>query len=564
MNHSRWNLKPPLPAEDLSTHGEHPPLVAQLLYNRGLGDPCQAELFLTADSRLSADPFLLPDMHQAVSRIHQALLSGEKIAVYGDFDADGITATAVLVKGLTALGGQITPYIPHRLTEGYGLKEAALEKLHKGGINLVISVDCGITALPEIKKANRMGLDIVITDHHTPLDELPAAVASVNPKRADSAYPTGDLAGVGVAYKLVQALYNGSGKESQAEDLLDLVAIGTVADIMPLTGENRFLVKEGLVKLNAAPRLGIGHLMNQARLDKGCLDAKSISWVLAPRLNAAGRLEHAMTSYRLLTTDSAAEAQELASWLETKNAERQKLTARFLEKAREQVPAAGIGPLLFTSDSECPAGILGLVAGRLSDEFYRPIVSVRVGEHVSTGSCRSIPEFNITAAITKCSELLTHFGGHAQAAGFTLPTENLPRLKECLTETAAEQLAGVDLRPHLDIDMEVRLSQLNGATLDTIQRLAPFGAGNPEPVFLSRNVSIAECRSMGASGQHLKLKLKQAASCWAGVCFRLGEAMAEVRQSPLDLVYNLELDRWHGVDTLRLNILDFAPSDKII
>jgi len=564
LNHSRWNLKPPLPAEDLSTHSELPPLVAQLLYNRGLGDPRQAELFLTADSRLSADPFLLPDMHQAVSRIYRALLCGEKIAVYGDFDADGITATAVLVKGLTTLGGQVTPYIPHRLTEGYGLKEAALEKLHKGGISLVISVDCGITALPEVKKANRMGLDIIITDHHTPLEELPTAVASVNPKRTDSAYPSNDLAGVGVAYKLVQALYSGSGKESQAEDLLDLVAIGTVADIMPLTGENRFLVKEGLVKLNAAPRLGISHLMNQARLDKGRLDAKSISWVLAPRLNAAGRLEHAMTSYRLLTTASTAEAQELASWLETKNAERQKLTARFLDKAKKQVTAAGIGPLLFSTDNDCPAGILGLVAGRLAEEFYRPTVSVRVGEHVSTGSCRSIPEFNITAAITECSELLTHFGGHAQAAGFTLPTENLPRLKECLTETATAQLAGVDLRPHLDIDMEVSLSQLNGATLEAIQRLAPFGAGNPEPVFLSRNVSIAECRSMGASGQHLKLKLKQGKSCWAGVCFRLGEAMTEVRQSPLDLVYNLELDRWRGVDTLRLNILDFAPSEKIV
>jgi single-stranded-DNA-specific exonuclease len=538
--------------------------VAQLLYNRGLGDPCQAELFLTADRRLSADPFLLPDMHQAVSRIYRALLSGEKMAVYGDFDADGITATAVLVKGLTVLDGQVTPYIPHRLTEGYGLKEAALEKLHKGGISLVISADCGITALPEVKKANRMGLDIVITDHHTAPDELPVAVASVNPKRADSAYPTAELAGVGVAYKLLQALYSGSGKESRLEDLLDLVAIGTVADIMPLTGENRYLVKEGLKRINDAPRLGISHLLDQTRLDRGRLDTKSISWVLAPRLNAAGRLEHAMTSYRLLTTDSAVEAQELASWLETKNAERQKLTARFLEKAREQVATAGIGPLLITSNTECPVGILGLVAGRLAEEFYRPTVAIKVGQHVSTGSCRSIPEFNITAAISKCSELLTHFGGHAQAAGFTLPTENLPRLKECLTETAAEQLAGIDLRPHLDIDMEVKLGQLNGATLDTIQRLAPFGAGNPEPVFLSRNVSIAECRSMGSSGQHLKLKLKQSESCWDGVCFRMGEAMAEVRQSPLDLVYNLELDRWRGVDTLRLNILDFAPSEKIV
>jgi single-stranded-DNA-specific exonuclease len=287
LNHCRWNLKPPLPAKDFTIYGELPPLVAQLLYNRGLVNPCQADLFLGADRRLSADPFLLPDMHQAVSRIYRAFLSGEKMAVYGDFDADGITATAVLVKGLAALDGQVVPYIPHRLTEGYGLKEAALEKLHKAGISLVISADCGITALPEVKKANRIGLDIVITDHHTAPAELPAAVASVNPKRADSAYPTAELAGVGVAYKLLQAIYSGSGKESRLEDLLDLVAIGTVADIMPLTGENRYLVKEGLSRINDTPRLGISHLLDQTRLDRGRLDAKSISWVLAPRLGTA-------------------------------------------------------------------------------------------------------------------------------------------------------------------------------------------------------------------------------------------------------------------------------------
>jgi len=562
LNHCHWNLKSPVPVDYWANSGRFPHLIAQLLYNRGLNEPSQAELFITADRRLSADPLLLPDMPQATARIYRALLSAENIAVYGDFDADGITATAVLVKGLAALGGRVTPYIPHRLTEGYGLKVAALEKLSQQGISLVITVDCGITALAEVKKGPGMGLDMIITDHHTPLDELPPALAVVNPKRSDSAYPFTELAGVGVAFKLLQALYHSMGKEEQVDQLLDLVAIGTVADIMPLLGENRYLVKQGLRLINTAPRLGIRELITRSRLKSGCLDPGGISWVLAPRLNAAGRLEHAMTSYRLLVTESPSEAQRLALWLEAKNAERQKLTAKFLAKAREQILAKEITPLLIASDSDCPIGILGLVAGRLTDEFYRPSIAIRVGELVSTGSCRSIPEFNITRAISQCRNLLTHFGGHAHAAGFTLPTKNLAHLKERLSQTAASQLAGADLRPLLDIDTEVSLSELSGVTLKMVQQLAPFGPGNPTPTFLSRRVNITDYSTMGNNGQHLRLKLKQADSLWDGVAFRLGDSLTKVLHLPLDLVYNLEQDRWRGVETLRLNILDFAPSDQ--
>jgi len=559
LNRSRWNLLPPAPAEYLSLTSQFPPLIAQLLYNRGLVEPFQMESFIAADERLSGNPFLLPDMHQAVGRVYRALLSGEQIAVYGDFDVDGITATVLLVQGLSLLGGMVVPYIPHRLTEGYGLKTATLEKLYRQGVRLVITVDCGITAVTEVKKAKKMGLDVVITDHHTPLDTLPPAVAVVDPKRTDSAYPFSELAGVGVALKFLQALFQSIGKEEQLDEMLDLVALGTVADRVPLLGENRYLVKRGMELINASPRLGISEVIAQAGLKTASIASENISWVIAPRLNAAGRLAHALSSYRLLMTDSPVEAQELAAWLERKNAERQRLTERAMSRAREQVLAQEVAPLLIVGDRECPPGVAGLVAGRLSEEFYRPAVVVKIGEQMSGGSCRSIPEFNIILALNQFSNLFSHFGGHSQAAGFTIPTKNLPLLKQGLSELAASQLEGIDLRPHLEIDAEVVLPGLSGTTYQMIQQLAPFGSGNPLPLFLSRSVEVVDCRSMGANGNHLRLKLKQEGMVWNGVGFRLGSYLGEL--SPfIDIVYNLETDSWGGEEKLRLNILDFAST----
>ncbi|MFC1928005.1 single-stranded-DNA-specific exonuclease RecJ [Chloroflexota bacterium] len=558
MSHSRWKLLPPVPDKHWIKTSGFSWLVAQLLYNRGLTEPSQLESFLTVDERLSGDPALLPGMHQAVARIYQALLSGENIAVYGDFDTDGITATALLVQGLSILDCKATPYIPHRLTEGYGLKTAALENLYQQGISLVITVDCGITALQEVERAKRIGLDIIITDHHTPPAILPPATAVINPKLPDSNYPFLELSGVGVALKLLQALFRGIGKEAQLNKLMDLVALGTVADMMPLLGENRYLVKQGLKVMSTFPRLGLQELAAQTRLNINSLDTEGISWVIAPRLNAAGRLEHAMSSYELLMTDSPQQARELATWLEQKNAERQRLTTKAVTKAREQVLAQGISPLLIASDKDFPVGICGLVASRLSEEFYRPAVVIRTGEKFSSGSCRSIPDFNIIAALTQCSHLFSHFGGHSQAAGFTLPTRNLFRLQQALLQSAATQLEGVDLRPKLDIDAEVMLSDLGGDTFLMIQKLAPFGRGNPTPIFLSRRVEVVECHNLGSNGEHLKLKLKQGGTVWDGVGFRLGNYLAEA-SSPLDIAYNLEVDRWGGEERLRLNILDFAP-----
>ncbi len=558
MNHSQWNVLPPAPASLLGV-SPLPPLVTQLLFNRGLATPQDFELFIAGDKRLCGDPFQMPGVQRAMTRIYRALLGGETIAVYGDFDADGITATALLVEGITLLGGKAVPYIPHRLTEGYGIKTPVLEKLRQDGIRLVVTVDCGITALAEVKRARRTGQDIIITDHHMPLPELPPALAIVSARVPGSAYPFSELTGVGVALKLLEALLQGVGKLGELERFSDLAAVGTVADMAPLVGENRYLVKEGLRVLNFAARPGIRELMAVCGLDAGRVDAESISWMLAPRLNAAGRLEHAMSSYRLLTTDSSREARELAVWLEHKNAERQRLTSKYVGRAREQVLSKGITPLLIAVDEDYPPGIAGLVAGKLTEEFYRPTLVIRLGEIMSSGSCRSIPEFNITLGLQQCRRLLRNFGGHSQAAGFTLPTRNLERFAAMLSGLAAASLEGVDLRPRLDIDAGAALAELNGETFRVMQKLAPFGRGNPLPAFLCRGVEVADCRTMGNAGEHLRLKLRQGGALRDAVAFRSGEFLGEMAQ-PLDIVCNIELDRWAGAEKLRLNILDFAPA----
>jgi len=559
LSHSRWNLLPAIPEGYLRDNPGFSPLVAQILYNRGLTEPSRLESFLAADERLAGDPYLLPDMHKAVSRLYQALLSSENIAIYGDFDTDGVTATALLVQGLSLLNCQAIPYIPNRLTEGYGLKESALENLHQQGISLVVTVDCGITALSQVKRTNRLGLDVIITDHHTPSDEIPPAHAVINPKLPGSPYPFSELAGVGVALKLLQALFWGLGKEQQLNELLDLVALGTIADRVPLLGENRYLVRQGLEILSNTPRIGIREMTTRSGLGTTSLDSESISWTIAPRLNAAGRLENAMSSYRLLMTNSQEEAQELAQWLEQKNTERQKLTAKVLEKAREQVLDQLDSPILITGDKDFPAGIIGLVAGRLSEEFYRPVIVLRTGDRLCGGSCRSIPEFDIIHALNRCGHLLTHFGGHTRAAGLGLRTSDLPRLHEELLELATAELDGVDLRPRVDIDAEVMLSTMGGDAFSSIQKLAPFGQDNPAPTFLSRRVEVVDCRSMGNRGDHLRMKLRQDDMIWDGVAFGLGSYLNEV-SSHLDLVYNLEIDRWNGQENLRLNISDFQVS----
>ena len=563
MSRSRWRIMPPLPAGHAFA-ATYTPLMAQLLFNRGLDHPAKAEAFFNVDKRLCGDPWQMPDIDKAVQRIQTAILGGEQIAVYGDFDVDGISATAVLVKGLENLGGRVIPYIPHRLHEGHGLNNAAIAELKKRGATLLITVDCGITGVEQKHSAHsshKPHMDLIITDHHIPPDELPEAIALVDPKLHGARYPFKELAGVGVGYKVLQALYHGLGKESEAEQFLDLVALGTIADMMPLTDENRYLVKAGLKLLKNTTRPGLLELAALSSINMEKLDTQDISFGLAPRLNAAGRMGHAISAYELLVTDSHEKARLLAAEMVAQNSERQRLTSEAIIRAREQVSPRDITPLLFIHDESGARGIIGLVAGRICEEYYHPTVVVQTGKHMCYGSCRSIPEFNITEAISQCSDLLTRFGGHAQAAGFAISSENLPRFEERLHEIAAKQLDGLDLRPQIDIDATLNLREISRETFEQIHTFEPFGMGNPKPVFLSRGVNVVHSRNMGIGGVHLRLKLAHGDIMWDAVAFGMGGRSGEM-QELLDIVYNLELDEWNGESRLRLNIVDFAPAES--
>ena len=555
---AQWEILPPAPSEYLSAVS-FPPLVAQLLYNRGVKSD-EIEIFLNASQEFEGNPFLLPDMSQAVSRVYKALLSREKIAIYGDFDVDGITATAVLAEGLSQLGGRVIVYTPDRSSEGHGLKSPAIEKLRNQGVSLIITVDCGITDLAEARRAREIGLDMIITDHHIPPASLPQAVAVIDARRRDSHYPFSELAGVGVAFKLVQALLYKDNREKNLLHLLDLVALGTVTDLVPLVGENRYLVKEGLKTLNNTGRIGLQEMVKLAGLELGKLDAASISWALGPRLNAAGRMNDAAAAYQLLTGNSLEEARHLVVELEGSNVERQRLTSEVLHRAKEQLDAKMHLPLLIDGDESYPVGVIGLVAGRLVDEFYKPAIIINLGPEVCQGSARSIPEFNITSSLTKCQDLLIAFGGHPLAAGFTVSRQKLPRLEERLMNLAASQLSHLDLQPKLVIDAEVPLSSL-GDTFSLIQQLEPFGKGNPQPTFLSRQVEVAGCRSLDNQDKHLRLKLKQGNVAWEAMFFNAQKAQEEI--PPLiDIVYNIEKSWWNGEEVLRLKLRDFVPSGE--
>ncbi|MFP3898470.1 MAG: single-stranded-DNA-specific exonuclease RecJ [Dehalococcoidia bacterium] len=554
---ARWKILPPAPDGYLSaTH--LPPLLGQLLYNRGL-KPEEVPPFLAADRRLEASPFLLPDISQAVSRVYKALLSREKIAIYGDFDVDGVTATAILVEGLSSLGADVTLYLPDRFSEGHGLKVSALEGLRARGVDLVITTDCGVTDVAEVGRARELGMDVIVTDHHLPLERLPQAVAIVDPKRKDSTYPHPDLAGAGVAYKLLQAVFRGNSRETSLARFLDLVALATVTDLSPMIGENRYLVKEGLRELNKSSRAGIHAVASVAGLKLGELGIEDISWSLGPRLNSAGRMNNASTSYRVLTTQSAEEARLLAVELEESNAERQRLSHQGLSRAREKLVAKLHLPALIEGDESYSVGVIGLVASKLVDEFYKPAIVISIGSELCRGSCRSIPEFNIMSALENCHDLVTAFGGHPMAAGFTVPRQNLLQLEQRLVELATEQLGHLDLRPELEIDAEIPLAVLAGDAYSLIGELGPFGRGNPQPTFLTRQVRVVDCRNFGSRGEWLGLTLKQGNVAWRAVDFQSQRKRDEV-PSRIDIVYKLEQSRWNGEQVLSLNLQDFASS----
>jgi single-stranded-DNA-specific exonuclease len=519
----------------------------------------EAARFLFLEPWPEHDPRLLPGVERAVERLSAAIAGGEGIAVFGDFDVDGVTAAALLTQALGELGARVITHIPNRFSEGYGLNVAAITTLRQRGASLLLAADCGTSSIEEVRHARRLGMDVIILDHHAIPPELPPAVALVNPRLAGQQSPFGELASAGVTYKAMAALYEMLGRTWQPQRFLDLVAIGTVADLAPLVGENRYLVKEGLAAIARAERPGLRALIAAAGLRPEGVDSEAIAYVLGPHLNAAGRLAHADLSLRLLLTQDEGEAGQVARQLDALNHERQRQTERALAMAAELLTAEDAqAPLIFVGHPDISEGIVGLVASKLADELYRPAIVYQRGENESRGSCRSIPEFAIIDALGRQAHLLVRYGGHPRAAGFTVANANLPALKKGLLEQAAGELAGVELSPALVIDAELPLSRLRGEDIRWLQRFQPHGQGNPEPTFLSRGVSVAETRLLGNSGQHLRLKLKDGPVTWPAIAFDMGKRTVEAGQR-VDVVYSLTSER-RGDDALELRIKDFVPS----
>jgi single-stranded-DNA-specific exonuclease len=564
----RWQISPRVSSLVIARFASRQlhPLLIQILYNRGITTPEQAAAFLAPDG-LIGNPFQMCGMNQSVDRLRRAIRAGEAIAVYGDFDVDGVTATVLLVQALQSIGAQVKPYIPHRIDEGYGLNVDALRQLKEQGIQVVVTVDCGVRSLDEVAFGKKIGLDMIVTDHHAPGDELPDSFATINPKQARCKYPFKELSGAGVAFKLAQALLRAEkrsplSKQSMpiAEDaLIDLVALGTVADLVPLTGENRALVKRGIALLRESERPGIQALIRQAGIKPETIEAGTIGYVLGPRLNAAGRLESALMAYDLLVTQYPGEADNLAIKLEETNRERQRLTNEMTTKARDSVAdRADADRLLFVAASEFPEGIVGLIASRLAEEFYRPAVAVHRGETESRGSARSISEFNIVAALDECRDLLVRHGGHAMAAGFTVVNEKLAELEARLRAIAARALAELELAPRLAVDAEASLSEMNWDLQKAMEQFAPFGYGNREPLFLSRNVIVRDARVVGAD--HLRLMLTDGQVVWDAIAFRQANWMGNLPPH-IDVAYQLEARRWNGDARLQLNVKDIRPTE---
>jgi single-stranded-DNA-specific exonuclease len=558
----RWEVAPPIPADAGQELSGYPAILAQILYNRGYHTHEQARMFLEAQPPAGIEVNKLTDLPDAVDRIKFAIANRERIVVYGDYDADGVTATALLGIALKTLGADVKEYIPNRFDEGYGLNLDAIHSLYEDGAKLIITVDCGIRSWEEADYSRSVGVDLIITDHHHPLDTLPNAFGVINPKQPGDTYPEKNLAGVGLAYKLVESLFQSESNPSDARAYLDLVALGTVADLVPLTGENRSLVRSGLEYIRQPRRQGIMALIGVSGLSPARITTTDISFALAPRLNASGRLESALASLKLLTSQDFREVGQLAQWLEIQNRERQKITRDIQAKAEKAIITDDQVPLLlFAADPDFNPGVVGLAASRLTEQYYRPSIIANIGDEFTRASCRSIPEFHITQALDQCKDLLAHHGGHAAAAGFTVRNELLPTLIDKMQNIAEGQLADLDLRPKIYAEVEIPLSELRPDLLKYLEWLQPTGMGNPAPIFMSSGLKVTRQKAIGADGSHLKLAVTDGKITYDAIAFRQGYWVAQL-PSTIDLMYTFELNEFNGQVSLQLNVKDIRPATK--
>ncbi|MDD3006876.1 MAG: single-stranded-DNA-specific exonuclease RecJ [Candidatus Pacebacteria bacterium] len=599
----RWLVNKKYPKSFEKKFPELSPIVLQLLWDRGLRDQTVIDEFFNPDYESDLhDPYLMKDMEKAIARIFSALEGDEKILVYGDYDVDGVTSSAVLTdtlcelkRVLSGISGKkakefLDIYIPDREKEGYGITEKAILEIAKRKPNLIITVDCGVSNVESVDAINELGIEVIVTDHHHVPEKRPEAYAIINPKQPDCKYPFKSLAGVGVAFKLAQGLLvhlqkNYPEKFEKMKPgfekwLLDLVALGTVADCVDLLGENRTLTQYGLLVLNKTQRVGIKKLLGVAGLETGksesrakrqLLDAGHIAFNLAPRLNAAGRMDHANAAYKLLMSENNVEAQELAEKLEKSNQTRQKLTEKMMAEVRVRLDKKKVLPkIVIEKGTDWKVGLVGLVAGKLTEEYCRPFLILNENEDgVCGGSGRSIPAFNLIEAIEKCKDLLTQFGGHSQAAGLKLKKNSLKKFEKMMNGIAEEILTENDLIPSIEIDAEIASEKIDWELLDSLEKFGPFGFANRKPTFLVKNLEVEEIKTVGSDKNHLKacfttILKNEEIKYFPAIGFRLGHMLDHMPEretglrwgDKVDVVFQLEVNEWNGNRELQMNVVD--------
>ena len=546
------------------------PVTARLLCLRGYADPDAARRFLSPSLSDLHDPFTLADMGVVVERILGAIARQERIAIHGDYDVDGVTSTVILRRALELLGADVIHFLPERFRDGYGLQPASLERLHADGVRVVISVDCGIRAPEAALRAIELGLDLIITDHHEPDTELPKALAVINPKRHDCGYADKNLAGVGVALKLVQALCIKADRSAWLPAFIKIAAIGTLADVVPLSGENRIIAKLGLEMLSKGPhKVGLRSLLDVCGLTGKAIDSYHIGFVMAPRINAAGRMSTPDIAARLLLASDEAlgnEARELALQLDQENQRRQQEEAEIVVQAKKLVETdleIGSRTVIVVAGEGWHRGVIGIVASKLVDAFHRPAIVLSIDGDVAHGSCRSIAGFSILAALESCGELMTKFGGHKVAAGLTIEASRIRELRARVNDFADRHLQPDDLRPRLWIDGVLAFRSINAQVASELACLAPFGAGNPNPVFRASRVEIVD-GPRRIKERHLKMSFRQDGRVMRGIAWRASERESFVTEhrNAIDVAFNLEQDTWNGEKYLQLSVADFKAPDN--
>ncbi len=541
------------------------PTVARLLCQRGLGDPAAADRFLNPSMDHLHDPFALTDMDRAVTRLEQALARGERIAVHGDYDVDGITSTVILRRALEMLGGTVVHFIPDRLKDGYGLQPAGIDRLHAADVQIVVSVDCGIRGTDAARRARELGIDLIITDHHEPEGTLPEAVAVINPKRHDCTYPDKHLAGVGVALKLVQALCDRAGKSKWLQGFVKVAALGTLADVVPLVGENRVIARFGLASLTRGPHtVGLRSLLEASGLAGKTIDSYQVAFMLAPRVNAAGRMSTPDIATRLLLANDEAmieEARGLAQQLNDENLRRQTEEAELVAQARKAIetdPAVGAHNVLVVGGAGWHRGVIGIAASKLVDTYHKPAIVLSIDGDVAHGSCRSIPDFDMLGALERCADVFVRFGGHRQAAGLTMEAARVPEFRARINAHADAVLEPDQLRPRLRIDAPLNLKAITPDLMRGLDALGPFGMGNPRPVFCASPVQIVD-GPRSIKERHLSMTFTQDGRRIRAIAWRAAEraAFLDQHRAGVNLAFSLERNEFQGETYLELNVADF-------